>query len=88
MKVRIVKTYELYDLNTHEFFKVFNTLEEALSVARAEKDMGVDVNIAIEDSAGENLNPSGDAIFSMQVYPEVKDYDNYPTKVSLIEQED
>lgn len=88
MKVRIVKTYELYDLKTNEFFKVFNTLEEALSVARAEKGMGVDVNIAIENADGESLISSGDAIFSMQVYPEMKDYDNYPIEVSLIEQED
>lgn len=94
MKENIVKTklsvyFEVFDTaNGNEYITDFPTLEEAIAYAEEENASGkhyaVDMVMDLMDyDTEESLPTSGDYLYTMQVYPQVKQYNNHDMKPEL-----
>lgn len=94
MKENTVKTklsvyFEIFDTaNENEYITDFPTLEEAISYAEEANSDGkhyaVDMVMDLMDyNTEESLPTSGDYLYTMQVYPKVKQYDNHDMEPEL-----
>lgn len=94
MKENIVKTklsvyFEIFDTaNENEYVTDFPTLEEAISYAEEANNNGkyyaVDMVMDLMDyNTEESLPTSGDYLYTMQVYPQVKQYNNHDMEPKL-----
>lgn len=94
MKENIVKTklsvyFEIFDTaNENEYITDFPTLEEAISYAEEANNDGkhyaVDMVMDLMDyNTEESLPTSGDYLYTMQVYPQVKQYNNHDMEPKL-----
>ena len=77
MDIQITRYYEIFNkFNNNELIETKTNLSDAINTCN---NLGlghaVDVIIEMNDNNGENLLVSGNNIFSMQVYPVLKEYD-------------
>lgn len=94
MKENIVKTklsvyFEIFDTdNGNEYITCYPTVEEAIAYAEEENAYGkhyaVDMVMDLMDyDTEESLPTSGDYLYTMQVYPKAKQYDNHDMEPQL-----
>lgn len=82
----LVVEYEVFDTaNDNEVIKTKGTLEDAVRLARTDPAYAVDMVIDLQNEDGESFRPDGDYLYSVQVYPKVKTYDNYDTEIEIEE---
>ena len=82
MSIVTAKYYEVFDNtkpNGTEYITTEQTLEAAIEVAKTIENGAVDVYIDIKKPRQEEWT----TIFSMQVYPKLKDYNNHETKYKI-----
>lgn len=83
-KVILNKYYEVFNPNNkNELIATYSELESAIDMAKEKDYLSVDLVIELDDVEGESALVSGDNLFTMQIYPELIDYDNHDTNVVL-----
>lgn len=82
----LVVEYEVFDTaNDNEVVKTKGTLKDAVRLAKTNPAYAVDMLIDLQNEDGESFRPDGDYLYSVQVYPKVKTYDNYETEIEIEE---
>lgn len=89
LKTKLSVYFEVFDTdNDNEYITCYPTAEEAIEYAEEENASGkhyaVDMVIDLEDSNGESLTSSGDYLYTMQIYPKIKQYDNHDEEPVLV----
>ena len=83
-KVILNKYYEVFNPNNNnELLATYSELESAIGMAKEKDFLAVDLVIELDDLEGESALVSGDNLFTMQIYPELIDYDNHDSTITL-----
>ena len=86
MKMNLAVAFDVFDTaNDNNLITTESTLDDAIQVAQTNPNYAVDLMIGLQDDDGAPLNPDGDYVFYMQVYPTVKEYNNIETKIEIKE---
>lgn len=76
--------FEIFDTsNENEYITCADTYEMAVDIAKENPAYAVDMVIDLQNTDGESLPTSGDYLYTMQVYPTVKQYDNHDMNPTL-----
>ena len=88
MNIVLNKYYEVFDTsNNNELKATYSILESAIDMAKDNENYAVDLILELENGDGESILSSGDNLFTMQVYPISKDYNNHDVNIKIVEVE-
>ena len=86
MKLNLIIEYDVFDTaDGNNLIATKTTLDDAIRVAQENPNYAVDIMIDLQNDYGESIREDGDYLYSMQVYPTVKLYDNYETEIEIKE---
>lgn len=86
MKLNLIIEYDIFDTaDGNNLIATKTTLDDAIRVAQENPNYAVDIMIDLQNDYGESVREDGDYLYSMQVYPTVKPYDNYETEIEIKE---
>lgn len=86
MKLNLVIEYDVFDTaDRNNLVATKTTLDDAIRIAQENPNYAVDIMIDLQNDDGESIREDGDYLYSMQVYPTVKPYDNYETEIEIEE---
>lgn len=87
MKTNLHVYFEVFNADdTNEYIKSFNDYKQAKEFATqdTEKNYSIDMVVELLDDNGERITSDGDALFSVQVFPNVPQYKNYNKRPELL----
>lgn len=86
MRLNLVIEFEIFDTsNDNELINTKSTYADAVELAKTNPNYAVDMTIDLQHPNGESAKADGDYLYTVQVYPVVKQYDNHDMRPIITE---